>query len=163
MQQNRDSNISVLYDKYADMLYRISRSILLSNEDAQDTIQEVFTIYITKLPTHKDEEHEKAWFIKVTINKCRDLQRKRKLRSYVSLDSVLEPVCEEAKTDSIYDDVITLPEKYKIVILLHYYESMSVLEIAKTLHVSPSSIKMRLLRGRNLLKEKLKAKEKEND
>lgn len=163
MQQDISSLISQLYDDYGTMLYRISFSILLSKEDSEDVIQDVFSNYITKKPLHKDREHEKAWFIKVTINKCKDVCRKRKLRNYISIDSIPEPKIEEVKTDSIFDDVLSLPEKYKTVVILHYYESMSVEETAKTLNISMSSVKMRLLRGRKILKEKLEKKENRDD
>lgn len=153
--ERRDSNLNTIYETYANMLYRISYSLLLSKEDAEDAVSEVFTTYLKKKVTHRDEEHEKAWFIRVTINKSKDIQRKRMIRKYIPLDQIQHPTVMINKTNTLLDEVNKLDIKYKTVVLLHYYEEFSVKEIADILHIGTSSVKMRLLRARKLLKLKI--------
>ena len=77
------STLEVLYDKYSDMLYRIALSELLNSYDAQDAVQDVFAKYIKASPRFHDDNHERAWFIRVTVNRCRDLLRHRNLNNHI--------------------------------------------------------------------------------
>ena len=152
---NRTPGIEEIYDRYANLLFRLAFSLLLSKEDAEDAVQEVFIKFVVKKPAFNDVEHEKAWFVRVTINLCHDLQRRRKIRSYTPLEEISEIPHGEEKSYSMLEDVFELSEKYKTVILLHYFEDFSVEEIADILKISKSAVKMRLKRGRDLLKGKL--------
>ena len=156
---NEKADISTAYNKYADMLFRIAYSITLSMDDAQDAVHEVFVTYLGKLPDFKDSAHEKAWFIKVTINKCRDHLRRRKVRSYTPLEEVAEIPAESIGSRDAFEEVLKLPEKYKIVILLHYFEGYGISEISQLLGISSSAVKMRLARGREMLRFALEGDE----
>ena len=149
-----------VYNNYANMVYRLALSHLNHNEDAQDVVQDVFTKYMCGLHLPMNAEHEKAWFIRVTINHCHDIIRRRKHRTYMPLDEVSEIPAQEVELPFMLQETLqNLPEKYKSVIILHYLEGFSVQEIAKICRISVSATKMRLLRGRELLKGEL---EKEN-
>lgn len=90
---NRDNptpDIGKLYDKYADMLYRVAYSSLMSKECAEDAVQDVFAKFIRAPRSFKDSEHEKAWFLRVTVNCCHDLQRKRAIRIYTPLEEITD-------------------------------------------------------------------------
>lgn len=154
------ANVTDAYDKYANMLYQLSLSHMQHREDAEDVIQEVFCKYYTKAPHFADEAHEKAWFIRVTINQCRDHLRARKLRTHTPLDEIGEisdatQVTDEAAL-SVMQVLSTLPEKYRTVIVLHYLQGMSVEEIAKTMALGKSAVKMRLSRAREMLQNELR-------
>lgn len=155
MDAGADQNqaVSVLYDRYAAILFRISYAELLSREDAEDAVQEVFFKYMDKTPSFQDVEHEKAWFIRVTINQCRDFWRRKKLRRYTPLEEVVHLPAKEQE-NSMLELILTLPEKYKTPILLHYLEGFRVEEVSHILHLTQSAVKMRLSRGRDLLEKK---------
>ena len=146
-----------VYSNYADMVYRLALSYLNHKEDAEDVVQDVFTKYMCGLHFPMDKEHEKAWFIRVTINQCHDSLRRRKHRTHASLDEMEDYQVSEPEIPFMLEETLqNLPEKYRAVIILHYLEGFSVPEIAKMCGISVSATKMRLLRGRELLKEELK-------
>lgn len=156
--------ISRLYEKYADMLYRIALTHLLNEQDAQDALHDVFEKYLLTTPVFEDESHEKSWFIRVTVNRCLDLLRRRKVRHYTPLDEIdnlkaSPSFLEQTEQISVMEHLSNIPEKYKTVIVLHYLEGFSVEETAETLKLSVSAVKMRLKRGREHLKERLREEE----
>ena len=75
--QPNKADLEAAYGRYADMLYRLALSHLGVVEDAEDAVHDVFEKYINTSPSFKDGEHEKAWFVRVTVNRCHDLLRKR--------------------------------------------------------------------------------------
>ena len=103
-----------------------------------------------------DEEHIKAWLLRVAINKAKDAARRYRWKNTVSLEDLTEEIpFEDPETESFFDEVMRLPEKYRVAIHLFYYEDMAVKDIAQCLRISEGSVKMRLSRGRDLLKERL--------
>ena len=140
-----------VYSKYSDMLYRIALSHLLNKQDAEDAVHDVFIKYMNSVFSFFSEEHEKAWFIRVTVNHCHDMARKRKIRSHAPLEEAIH-VFEEAGSGEITRQVLELEDIYKTPILLHYYEGYSVEETARILRISVSAVKMRLSRAREKLK-----------
>ena len=140
-----------LYDKYGKLLFRISYAILCSREDAEDAVQEVFYKYLVKQPIFQDAEHEQAWFLRVISNQSKDMLRRRKVRTTLTLEEIEEyEIAPEQAT--ILQDLFSLPEIYKMVMILHYLEDLSVQEIAHSQRLSVSAVKMRLARGREMLK-----------
>lgn len=140
-----------LYEKYGKLLFRISYAILCSREDAEDAVQEVFYKYLVKQPTFQDAEHEQAWFLRVISNQSKDMLRRRKVRTTLTLEEIEEyEIAPEQAT--ILQDLFSLPDIYKMVMILHYLEDFSVQEIAHSQRLSVSAVKMRLARGREMLK-----------
>ena len=141
----------VLYDRYGKFLFRISYAILCSREDAEDVVQDVFYKYLVNQPRFRDEEHEKAWFLRVASNQSKDMLRRRKIRTTLSLEEIEEyEIAPEQAT--ILRDLFSLPEKYKTVMILHYLEDLSIQDIARAENLTPSAVKMRLARGRDMLR-----------
>lgn len=154
--KNDKQSFEIAYGQYADMLYRLSFSYLKSKEDAEDVVQDVFTKYFCGLHIPMNPEQEKAWCIRVTINQCHDVIRKKNYRMHSTLDEVTQmPENEDEDTAPLYEALDKLPEKMKGVVILHYLEGYSVEEIARILHLSASAVKMRLKRGREFLKVEL--------
>ena len=150
---NNEQLFETVYSNYADMVYRLALSYLNHKEDAEDVVQDVFTKYMCGLHFPMDKEHEKAWFIRVTINQCHDSLRRRKHRTHTSLEETENlPGYEQEIPFMLQETLQNLPEKYKSVIILHYLEGFSVQEIAKICRISVSATKMRLSRGREILK-----------
>ena len=149
------TDVETAYDMYADTLYRVALSHLQSDEDAQDAVQDVFIKYINSSPIFRDSDHEKAWFIRSVINRCHDLLRYKKVRNHITLDEIAE-ITSDTSENNLQQEVISLlsqiDEKYKSVIILHYLEGYSVKEVSSILKISESSVKMRLVRGREMMK-----------
>lgn len=159
---SRDSKtlLEAAYDKYANMLYRLAFSHLQRREDAEDAVQDVFTKYMNTSPRFTDDEHERAWLVRVTVNRCHDMLRRGKIREHDSLDDISDlPEQADGTANSVLRAVFALPEKYKTAITLHYLEGFSVEEISSMLGISLSAVKMRLSRGRELLKDLLDKEE----
>jgi len=138
--------------KYGDILFRICLITLGNASDAEDAVQETMIKYLQKAPEFENEEHEKAWLITVVVNKCRDILRYRKRYATVNI----EEIKEYAKTDEdsgILDALMKVPEKYRIVMVLYYIEEYSTKEIAQMIGKTISAVKMRLQKGRTLLRE----------
>lgn len=156
--QNKEKRIvEQAYDRHAHTLYRLAYSILKNSADAEDTIQTVFFKFIHKKKRFESSEHEQAWFVRTTINQARDLLRKRKIRSIIPIELNQEMQIVEVKPhEEMLDVLFSLPEKNKTVLILHYLEGFKVDEIATMLKISPSAVKMRLARGREMLKNEWK-------
>ena len=154
MLQDKEEEFNCIYSRYADMLYRLALSYLNCNQDAQDAVHDVFIKYYSALHRPKEEEHQRAWFVRCTINQCHDMLRKKKHRTHESLDEIKELPSEEKELENdVCKLVSALPEKYRSVIVLHYLEGYDVKETAAMLRISVSAVKMRLSRGRLLLKD----------
>lgn len=154
--QQIKSEFEAKYKIYGDMLYKIAFLYMGNPDDAQDVLQEVFIKLLYNAPSFKDTNHEKAWLIRVTQNKCRDILKKSERKNrHVDYD-----LSEYVKADNdmqldVIKKVISLPEKYKSAIILYYYYDYSVNEISRILKTSSSAVKMRLKRGRDILKIEL--------
>lgn len=138
--------------EYGNSLYRLCSVMTGNREDADDAVQECFLRYVEKAPEFNDGEHEKAWLIRVASNICKDILRKRKYQSFVSLDEIRNlGVCED--NAQILETLVSLEEKYRIVIHLHYVEGYKAREIASMLGITEAAVKKRLQRGRDALRE----------
>lgn len=151
-------NLERIYDQYSEMLFRLSYSMLQSREDAEDVLQDVFVKILSRPFDFNSAEHERAWLVRVTLNRCHDVLRKKKIRRYTPLEDIVSLPAEE-KDMSILREVQALPSDKREVVLLRYFEDFSVQEIAEILHITPSAVKMRLARARELLKEILNYEE----
>ncbi|MCI8965019.1 MAG: sigma-70 family RNA polymerase sigma factor [Clostridia bacterium] len=146
--------INIIVEEYSDMVYRIALMKVKTKEEAEDIYQEVFFKISQKMPKFKSEEHKKAWLIRVTINISNNYLKSAWKRKVVGLD---ENVQAEESNDisNVYSEVSKLPEDYKIVIYLYYYEGYKVSEISNILEKKENTVKTWLSRARELLRQKL--------
>lgn len=149
---NKENEFNSKYEKYADMLYRIAFLYLNNKSEAEDVLQDIFIKLLYKSPSFNGDEHEKAWLIRVTQNKCKDILRSAKHKKSELPDNLSSDDENEERLLSVRLSIMRLPEKYKTVVFLYYYEGYSIGEIAKILHISNSAVKMRLKRSREILK-----------
>ena len=141
---------------HGNLLFRTSLIILGSAQDAEDVVQETMISYMQKAPDFENEEHEKAWLLTVLTNKCKDLQRLRMRHPVTDIEEIKEFVGSEeegAKDSGILEALMTLPEKFRMVLVFYYVEGYRTEEIAKIIGKSTSAVKMRLQKGRRLLEE----------
>lgn len=146
-------DIETIIHTYGDMLFRLCLITLGNQSDAEDALQETFIKYIKKYPEFKNAEHEKAWLIKVATNKCRDIIRYKNNHPIVDIEEIKQ-LAEEKTNSGIFDALMTLPSKSRTILTLYYVEGYSVKEIAKIIGKTTSCVKMRLQKGRRLLKDK---------
>ncbi|MCI8402834.1 MAG: sigma-70 family RNA polymerase sigma factor [Lachnospiraceae bacterium] len=142
--------------RYGDMVYRLALVRTGHKQDAEDLTQNVFLIYASRLRQgfgFEGEEHEKAWLIRVTINQSKNLFASAWFRHRTALSeeiSVSQPACSD-----VYFAVQSLPERYRTVIHLYYYEGYDVKEIGSLLGKKENTVKSLLKRGRDRLRRLL--------
>lgn len=151
------------YEKYAKLLFRIAFIQLGSTHDAEDVLQNVFMKLLYNAPEFKDEEHEKAWLIRVTQNHCKNVLKSAAHRNNCALNHeiVSDKEADITAALDISMKIKALPPNYKTAVFLYYYEDLTTDEISKILKISKSAVKMRLKRGRELLKSELEEYEYE--
>lgn len=163
--QNNDLELclNTAIEKYGDMVYRIAVNQMKNRTDADDIFQEVFIKWIQYHEKMKSLEHEKAWLIRVTLNQCKSAlgstwnKKKAQWSQEVENTMIYEEKMEE---DSELDEVLNkLPERYRIVLHLFYYEELSISEISNILQEKESTVRTRLTRARRKLKNMLKGVE----
>ncbi|MBU5452671.1 sigma-70 family RNA polymerase sigma factor [Pseudoflavonifractor sp. MSJ-30] len=144
------------FRQFGDRVFSAAFSATGSKEDADDVVQDTFLKYWDTDQDFTDENHIKAWLLRVAINRSRDLLRSFWHRKKVPWEDYMEELSfEEPEDKSLFEAVMELPRKYRVTIHLHYYEDLSVSEIAEILHTTEGTVKSQLSRGRKLLKTKL--------
>lgn len=129
---------------HQDMIYRIALHQFGAVQDAEDAVQEVFLRLFTWTKPFESPEHLRRWLIRVTVNVCRDAQRNPWRRRRVSLEALPEqPAFEEPYQGELYEAVMSLPEKYRTVLDLFYYEDLSTKEIGEVLRIRQSAVTTR--------------------
>ncbi len=175
---HKEDSCEEVIRRNSDLVYRLAFSLVKSGADADDIYQDVFMQYIKRGPVFESHEHEKAWFVRVTVNRCKNHWKSpwvRRRAAYwetaVSCDagqcakdgSVLDTSAvavvgtdmETEENRKLIETVKRLPEKYRVVIHLFYYEEMSVEEIGKATGSRASTVRTRLTRARRILKDQL--------
>lgn len=150
-----EKEFKIKYELYAQMLLNISYGYTKNKFDSEDIIQNVFIKYLKSKKEFNTLEDEKYWLIRVTINECKNFVKSSYQKNVILNDDVvtnLSVKSEEDEVELLFDYIKQLPEKYKKVIILHYFNSLTIKEISDILGSSISSIKKQLERGRKLLK-----------
>ena len=151
------SDTQVLFETYRQNVYAAAFSVCKNAADAEDILQETFLQYHQTTKQFESEQHIRAWLLRVALNRAKDVYRKRKRRNETALEDYMETLTfPSPESGSLFAAVMALPEAYRSVIHLFYYEDYTVAEIARILHLTQSNVKVRLNRGRALLKETLK-------
>lgn len=147
-------------EKYRDNVFAAAFSILKNPDDADDIVQETFLAYHRETKDFESEEHIRAWLLRVAINKAKNESRKLFRRAGVPLEEYMETlIFETPAAENLFEEVMKLPSKYRIVLHLFYYEDYPVKDISAMLGVSESNVKVRLNRGRKFLKGLLEEEE----
>lgn len=154
MRSKQEVNAAI--ERYSDTVRRLCMIHLKNHADTEDIFQTVFLKYVLSSVCFESEEHEKAWFIRVTLNACKDLLKSFFRSHTVSIEEVLEqPAALPEDNREVLQAVLSLPQKYKDVIYLHYYEGYTTPQMSKLLGKNVNTIYTLLTRARQMLKEKL--------
>lgn len=156
-QKERNASLERVVELYSNMLYKICFVILKNKQDTEDVLQETFIKYLTKSPEFRSMEHEKAWLIKVSQNKCKEFLRFHKKHAGIPLDEVEERL-EITKGMNLENKeklrlIWNLNYNLKSVVILYYVEGYSVKETAGMLGISGAAVKKRLQRAREILEQ----------
>lgn len=146
------NRLETIMHTYGNMLFRLCLITLGNASDAEDAVQETLIKYLQKAPTFENSEHEKAWLITVATNKCKDMLRFQNRHPVVNIDEINE-FTKTSSNSGILDALMTLPDKFRTVLVLYYVEEYSIAEIARMIGKTTSAVKMRLQKGRRLLRE----------
>lgn len=151
--------IEEVYERNVDRMYQICYIFFKGNKsDIEDAIQSIFTKVMDKQIRFESLEHEKAWFIVATNNYC-----KNKVKHWWNKNKELDfDVKEEIKQDETLEKVLSLPDKYKTSIYMHYYEGYSCVEISKMLGIPENTVYSYLHKGRLMLKNIIEGEEHES-
>ena len=151
-----EQEVNEAIERYADTVQRLCMIHLKNYADTEDIFQTVFLKYALSSVSFENEEHEKAWFIRVTINACKDLLKSFFRSRTVSLDEIAEQSSEMPTDDrEVLEAVLSLPPKYKDVVYLHYYEGYTAPQISRILGKNVNTIYTLINRSRQLLRDKL--------
>lgn len=149
-------DMSRAVETYADMVRRICLVHLKNVHDTEDVFQNVFLKYMLHKGVFENSEHEKAWLVRVTINACTDWLRNLSRRKWIPLETVLEESSmPDESSREVLEAVLQLPDRYRQVIYLFYYEGYSAVEIAGILGKKENTVYTWLSRAKGILREKL--------
>ena len=151
---NKEQILEQTIEKYSNMVYRLAMARTRNIETSEDVYQEVFLRLAKKMPDFESEEHKKAWLIRVTINCTKSFLNSAFMRHRAELDENIK--FETPERHELYYAVLELPINDRTLIHLYYYENYSIKEISQILHTNENTIKSRLARAREKLKEKVK-------
>lgn len=140
--------------RQSDTVYKLAFAQLRNRSDADDVYQEVFLRYVKKAPAFESAEHERAWFLRVTLNCCKRLWASPWRRHSVPLEESIQ--VDTPEDHYLAEELKKLPKKYGAVLHLFYWEDMTVEEIAELLGLRSGTVRSRLSRGREKLRDNLK-------
>lgn len=157
-----EEKVNRAIEQYSDMVRRLCMVHLKSYADTEDIFQTVFLKYVLSSVSFENEEHEKSWFIRVTLNACKDLLKSFFHSRVTSIDEIAERPAEIlSEHREVLEAVLSLPPKYRDVVYLHYYEGYTAPEISHILGKKVNTVYTLLTRSRQMLREKLGGNENE--
>lgn len=151
-----EQEVNRAIERYSNTVLRLCMIHLKNYADTEDIFQTVFLKYVLSSVLFESEEHEKAWFIRVTINACKDLLKSFFRSRTAPLDEIMEqPARLPPDHREVLEAVLSLPQKYRDVVYLHYYEDYTAPQISRILGKNVNTIYTLLNRSKQLLREKL--------
>ncbi len=143
-------------DRMLDDVYKAALSCCKNRDDADDAVQNAFLKLLKTDTEFTDDEHIKRWLIRVAVNECKSGWRSFWHRNKVSFDDLdTEPSYRDETHGELLGTLNRLPQNYRAVIHLYYYEGYDVREIAEILSITESNVQIRLMRARNKMKKLL--------
>lgn len=163
MEMRSEQEVNRAMERHADTVRRLCMVHLKNRADTEDIFQTVFLKYLLSTVDFESEAHERAWMIRVTLNACKDLVRSVFRRRVVSVGEALDQLAEPLPPENreVLQAVLSLPQKYRDVVYLHYYEDYTAPQIARVLGKNVNTVYTLLNRSRQLLREALGGDEDE--
>ena len=149
-------SVDEAFQRFGDRTFSAAFSVCRSHADADDAVQDAFIKYYSMGLDYESEEHIRAWLVRTAINRAKDIVGSFWRRNRVDWEEYMDELPFESEEDrGLFEAVMRLPDKYRIVLHLFYYEEYTVAEIAKILRLREGTVKSQLSRGRKLLKTML--------
>lgn len=145
-----NEQLTLYIKEHGDTVYRAAYNYVKDPADSEDIVQETFLKLYRADKEFESKDHIKAWLIRVAINLAKNHIRSAPVVRKAELDENL--IHAENEDNDLHAALQSLPDKYRIVIYLHYYEGYGTREIASLLRLTESNVKARLKRGREKLK-----------
>lgn len=149
--------VAEIYLRQFKLVYQVCIVLMKNVPDAEDAAQTVFRRVMERGDPFCDPEHEKAWLIITARNECRNQLNhwwRTRREDASALDALIWEQPEDAR---VWDQVVALPDKYRLVLYLHYYQGYTTSEIAQILEDNPATVRSRLVQARKKLKLRLEA------
>ncbi|MDQ0268331.1 sigma-70 family RNA polymerase sigma factor [Cytobacillus purgationiresistens] len=164
---SKEEKLDFLMNEYGDKIIRLAYSYVRTKHSAEDIAQEVFIKCYEHLDEFRGDSSHKTWLYKIAINKCKDHLKSWSHRNVVlteiktSIQKVMHPASDiecirKEEGQFISEKILSLPRKYREVIIFYYYEGLSLKEISNLLNLNINTIKSRFYRGKKLLEKELK-------
>jgi len=153
--KGNNSAFSVLIKSYEKDLYKVAIAMTKNDDDALDCIQEAILQAYISIKDLRQDEYFKTWLIKILINKCNALLKKNKKILNLDVNTSKNDKVEQSDRLELKDSINSLDSDLRIIIILYYYEDMSIKDISESLNIPQGTIKSRLSRARSKLKEML--------
>lgn len=162
-----EKEINRLMDSYGNEVLRTAYMFLKDYHKAEDAFQEVFIKVFNKYESFRGESSEKTWIIKITINTCKDILRSSWLKRVLLTDNFTEEdsspgiessIIKSEENKLLFDVVLSLKPTYKEVVILYYYQSYDTVQISRILNIAEGTVRSRLYRAREILKQKLEGR-----
>lgn len=151
-----ESKFLIVFNNTKHDIYRLVRTYMKNSFDTDDIVQNVYLKLHKKIEDFNDDDHIKRWLIRVAINECKNYFLSNWMRKIVPLDETLVDETSFETEDKVWLAVMDLPQKYRVVIYLFYYEEYSTAEIAEILKAQEATVRKQLQRARERLKATLK-------
>ncbi|MDF2673748.1 MAG: polymerase subunit sigma [Clostridiales bacterium] len=162
---NIEKEIERMIDTYGQDVLRVSYMYLKDRQRAEDAFQEVFLKIYQKYESFRNQSNEKTWIIRIAINVCKDYLRSSWIKKILLIDKVTteettpgvdSEVIQLDENNYLFSQVLSLPPLFKEVIILYYYQEFDTIEISKILNIAEGTIRSRLHRARESLKNNIK-------
>lgn len=152
MTDSEKQYFSDMYDKHAKAVYGVSLMYLKNKEDAEEAVSESFVRLMEKHAEFENDEHAGAYLMKTSVNTCKNILKSSWRRKVIHDEDVLMYMTTPEE-ESIMEDILSLPPKYRVIIYMHYYQGYKAQEIADIMNISLSAVLSRLSRGRRKLRD----------
>ncbi|MBX5437778.1 MAG: sigma-70 family RNA polymerase sigma factor [Alicyclobacillaceae bacterium] len=157
----RAQKVAALVERHQSWLIHLAAAYLGSLHSAQDCVQDVFVMALTKLDPTLPEASIRSWLATCTVNRARSMLRAARLRRLVSVDRLYARECAQADVYPSLDEtgvlakVMELPVRNREVLVLRYYHDLDIATIAQVLSMSENTVKTRLRRAKERLRRSL--------
>lgn len=152
MTESKKQYFSDMYEKHSKAVYGVCLMYLKNKDDAEEAAAESYVRLMENAPNFKGESHAKAYLIRTAVNICKNQLKSGWRRNTVRDEDVLMYMTTPTE-QSVMNEVLALPPKYRVIIYMHYYVGYSTKEIADMMSISQSAVLSRLSRGRKKLKD----------
>ena len=154
--QNQHDDRNSIVNVYSKMVWRLALSRTGREDAAEEVYQETFLRLFQKEREFDSEEHRKAWIIRTTLICCKRYWSASFRKETLSLEEITDVAALSEVENGVLQALFQLPEKYRLPLELYYVEGLTAEECAKVLKIRPVAFRVRISRGKTMLKEKLK-------